>query len=87
VARTLVRRTAKVSFFLCVLVAVFFSLGNPEIYINHGIASQIAQLISGDINAESLYDAYFYIDVIAVVVVTVVVYFITMKLFRKIRNQ
>ncbi|HAT1614409.1 TPA: hypothetical protein I8Y09_001090 [Raoultella ornithinolytica] len=69
------------------MLAVARSLGNPEIYINHDLASKTAQLISGDVNAETIYDAYFYIDVASVLAITTVIYFITMKLIRKIRSK
>lgn len=86
-ARTLARRTAKIAFFGLVMFAVARTLGNPEIFINHNLASKLAQLISGDVNAESMYDAFFYIDVISVVAITTVIYFTTMKLIRNIRNK
>lgn len=86
-ARTLARSVAKIVFFVLVMFAVARTLGNPEIYINHDLASKIAQLISGDVNAESIYDAYFYLDVISVVSITTIVYLVTMKLIKKIRNK
>lgn len=86
-ARTLARRVAKIVLFVLVMFAVARISGNPEIFINYDLASKIAQLISGDVNAESMYDAYFYIDIVSVVAITAVIYLITMKLIRKIRSK
>ncbi|EDI4151280.1 hypothetical protein CD538_23055 [Salmonella enterica subsp. enterica serovar Bareilly] len=86
-ARTLARRTAKTVFFAVILLIVARSLGNPELYINHGLASKVAQLISGDINAESIYDAYFYLDVLSVLAITIVIYLVIVKSVKKIRSK
>ena len=83
---TLARKVAKVIFFALILFSVIYSLGNPEFYVNHALASQVAQLVDGDLNAESIYDAYFYIDVISVITLSVIIYLITMKLIKKIRS-
>lgn len=83
---TLVLKVAKVIFFALILFSVIYSLGNPEFYVNHALASQVAQLVDGDLNAESIYDAYFYIDVISVITLSVIIYLITMKLIKKIRS-
>jgi hypothetical protein len=40
------------------MLAVARILGNHEIYI-YTFASKLALFISGDVNAESIYDAYF----------------------------
>jgi hypothetical protein len=80
-------RLLKTALFLLIGMAVGRILGNPEIYINHAIASKISDLVYGDINAETMYDTYFYLDVLTVVITTTVIYFITMKLIRKIRSK
>ncbi|WP_253380086.1 hypothetical protein [unidentified bacterial endosymbiont] len=49
---------AKIAFFGLVMFAVARTLGNPEIFINHDLASKLAQLISDDVNAESMYDVF-----------------------------
>ncbi|EJE9489041.1 hypothetical protein RRS04_004644 [Klebsiella aerogenes] len=69
------------------MFAVARTLGNPEIFINHDLARKLAQLISGDVNAESMYDAFFYLDVVSVVAITTIIYITAMKLIRKIRNK
>jgi len=85
-ARKLARRTAKTAFFLIVMFVVARSIGNPEMYVNHDLASKLAQLVSGDVNAESIYDAYFYIDVATVMSITTAIYLIAMKLIKKINR-
>lgn len=86
-AQILARRAAKTVFFIIMMIAVARILGNPEIYINHTLASKLALLISGDVNAESIYDSYFYIDVISVLIITAGIYIVVMKLINKIRKK
>lgn len=81
-AQALVRRALKTVFFLIIMFTVAHALGNPEIYINHRLTSWLARMITGDVNAESMYDAYFYIDVACVTVITVIIYLTTMMLIR-----
>ncbi|EOS93909.1 hypothetical protein ETR_16587 [Erwinia tracheiphila PSU-1] len=69
------------------MFAVARILSDPEIYINHTLASRLALLISGDVNAESIYDAYFYIDVASVLIITTGIYIVVMKLINKIRKK
>ena len=86
-ARTLVRRIVKTIFFIIITFVVARSFGSSEAYINHDIASKLALFISGDINAESIYDAYFYIDITSVFSVAIIIYIIVIKLINKIRNK
>lgn len=55
----------------------------PEIYISQDFARKVAVFISGESNIETLYDAYFYMDVVVMVSITTAVYLITMKLIKK----
>lgn len=80
-------RLLKVALFLLTGMAVGRALGNPEIYVNHEFASSVCNFIYGDVNAETIYDTYFYIDVVTVVSITFAAYFITVKLFNKIRSK
>lgn len=86
-AQTLARRAAKTVFFIMMMIAVARILGNPEIYINHTLASKLALFICGDVNAESIYDAYFYIDIVSVLTITTGIYVIAIKLISKIRKE
>lgn len=83
-ARSVIRKGAKLIFFILLFLVVGKCMVNPLIYINHGLASKLALLFSGDINAESLYDAYFYIDVISIIFITIVIYAICLSIFRKL---
>lgn len=86
-ARILARRMVKTIFFIIITFVVARSFGSSEAYINHDLASKLALLISGDVNAESIYDAYFYIDITSVFSVAIIIYIIAMMLFNKIRNK
>lgn len=86
-ARTLARSAAKLFFFVLIMSAVMLLLVSPEKYFSRRLAERLAFLISGDVNAESLYDSYFYIDFITVISITVLIYHSTMKLIKKLRRK
>lgn len=83
-ARSVSRKGAKLIFFILIFLVVGKCMVNPYIYINHGLASKLAQLFSGDVNAESLYDAYFYIDIASVIVITTAIYMISLFVIVKL---
>ncbi|ORM82983.1 hypothetical protein HA38_19365 [Pantoea allii] len=83
----LARNAVKILFFLIITFAVARSLGHPENYADHEFVSQLALFLTGDVNAESIYDAYFYIDFFTVVTISIAFYLITMMLIRKTRRK
>ncbi|GLR10319.1 hypothetical protein COO59_06395 [Mixta theicola] len=86
---TLVHRLAKVAFFLLLLVVIGRSMGLPYNWLNHDFVLKVGILIygPGEIGAEAIDDTYFYIHFIIVMIITIFIYFITMKLIRKIRTK
>lgn len=86
-AQILAHRVAKSLFFIVIMYIVARSLGNPELYVSHDLAHKVAEIISGDINAESVSDAYFYLDVISVLMITTLIYLIAIRLFLKVRRK
>lgn len=84
VERTVIRKGTKLIFFILLFLVVGKYMVNPYIYINQGVASKLAQLFSGDVNAESLYDAYFYIDITSVIVITTAIYMISLFVILKL---
>lgn len=85
--KTFARRVAKVAFFIFITFAIARTLGPAEVYINHDLARNLAQFMSGDVNAESIYDAYFYIDFSSVLIMAIVIYITVIKLVKKIRSK
>lgn len=79
------RRLLKILFFILILIVVRCSLGDPFFWVNHDIADKIAGFIHGidNVNAETIYDTYFYIDFTSVISITIVIYTLTMKLLIK----
>lgn len=72
--RTIALKISKLIFFIVIFLVVGKCMANPYLYINHAIASGLAQFLSGDVNAESLYDAYFYIDMASVIVIAIAIH-------------
>lgn len=82
--RTIALKISKLIFFIVIFLVVGKCMANPYLYTNHAIASGLAQFLSGDVNAESLYDAYFYLDVASVIVITISIYAICLPVVRKL---
>lgn len=82
--RTIALKIAKMIFFIVIFLLIGKCMPDPYIYINHDIAKSLAQFLSGDVNAESLYDAYFYLDVASVIVITISIYAICLSVVRKL---
>ena len=84
----LARKLAKVLFFLLLAVVIGRSIGLPYNWLHHDFVLKVGRLIygPGEIGAEAIDDTYFYIYFLIVFIITSFIYFITMKLFRKIRK-
>ena len=83
----LVRRLSKITFYILLSLIVGRTLGNPEEWLDHELASRIGHIFygNGEIGADRFYDLYFYISVISVFSITTIIYIIAMKLSLKIR--
>lgn len=86
-ARKLVHNITKIIIFAFIMGVVMLSVKVPEEYISHNLVKKLALFISGDVNSESMYDAYFYVDLATVILITTAIYFLTMKLFIKLRSK
>lgn len=89
IIRKLALRASKVSIFFALSLIVGRTLGSPELWFDHELATRIAKFIYGDgeIGADNFYDLYFYISFLSVFSVTTVNYILTMKLIQKIRRN
>jgi hypothetical protein len=84
--KTLARKISKIIYFIALLFFVGHILPPAEKYINYDIARNFALFITDNESADSMYDAYSYIDWFTMLVIIVPVYILTMKLIRKVRN-
>ena len=85
--KNLARRACKIIYFLILLLTVGHILPGPEIYINYDLARTTAMIITGNESAESMYDAYSFIDWIIMLIIITPFYILTMQLIKKIRNK
>jgi hypothetical protein len=84
---TFARRTAKVCYFILIIIGLGHLLPEPESYINYGIASQICVFLYGTVNADSMYDTFSNIDWFVILTTTATVYLLTIMLVRKTRRK
>lgn len=81
------RRFVKVVYFLVLFFCTGHGLPSPELYINYEMARKLALIINDNENAESMYDAYSYIDLITMLTISIVFYIVTMKLIKKLSSN
>lgn len=86
-ARRLVHSITKIIIFALIMGVVMLSVKVPDEYISHNLIKKLALFISGDVNCESIYDAYFYIDFFIVIATTAAIYFLTMTLIQKLKSK
>lgn len=84
--KNLARRARKIIYFLILLLAIGHMLPGPELYINYDLARTTAMIITGNETAESMYDAYSFIDWLTILIITTSFYILTMKLITKLRR-
>lgn len=85
--KNLVCRASKIIYFLILLLIVGYMLPGPESYVDYDLARKTAMFINGNENAESMYDAYSFIDWITMLIIISPFYILTMKLIKKIRSE
>ena len=87
-AQTLARRIVKVLFYIVLSLIIARTLGTPENWLSENFYSWLGHLIygPGEIGADNYYDLYFYVSVITVFSITTLVYFISVKLIKTIKN-
>lgn len=85
----LVRRVLKIAYYIIVSLIVARLLGNPELWPHKELLYRLAHFLygPGETGADNLYDFFFYISVLTVFPVTTLIYFLTMKLIRKLRSK
>jgi heme/copper-type cytochrome/quinol oxidase subunit 2 len=84
----LARRTGKVIFFLLILFIVGHAIGEPYSWLNYDFVLKVGQLIYGygEIGAEAIDDTYFYIVFMIAIIITVIIYFVAMKLLKLLKK-
>lgn len=85
----LARRVAKTIYFIALSFPVGRTLGPAEFWFNYELAHRIGEVFygPGEIGQDALYEVYTYIGLIAILLITTVLYLLTMKLFNKIRKH
>lgn len=78
----------KIIFFFALSIIVGRTLGSPELWFDHDLATHLAKFFygEGEIGADNFYDVYFSVSVVTVFSVTTVIYIMIMTLIRKIRG-
>lgn len=89
VITTLVRKSSKVILYFIMSLSVGRTLGSPEEWFDHRLATHIAKFIygKGEVGADNFHDLYFYISVISVFSITTVTDILTMKLLNQLRRN
>jgi hypothetical protein len=83
---TLARKISKIIYFILLFLVLGRALPRPEIYLDYDIARDICHFLFGSVNADTMYDTFFYITLMTVLSLSGVLYIATIKLFKIIRR-
>lgn len=84
--RTLALKASKLIYFIALFIGVGHTMPKPYQYINYDLQAKLCVFLYDNRNADTMYDTSFYIDMSVILVITIVIYIITMKLINKIRS-
>lgn len=82
---TLIHKISKFIYFILLFVILARVIPRPEYYLSYEVARSINNLIFDDVNADTMYDTFFYITLMTVLSPSGVLYIATIKLFKIIR--
>ena len=83
---TLIHKISKFIYFILLFVILARVIQRPEYYLSYEVARSINNLIFDDVNADTMYDTFFYITLMTVLSLSGVLYIATIKLFKIIRR-
>ena len=84
---TLARKISKIIYFILLFLVLGRALPRPEIYLDHDIARDICHFLFGSVNADTMYDTFFYISLVIVIFLSAVLYIITLQLISTMRSK
>lgn len=83
---TLIHKIIKFIYFLLLFVILARVIPRPEYYLSYEVERRINNLIFDGVNADTMYDTFFYITLMTVLSLSGVLYIATIKLFKIIRR-
>nr|WP_281082586.1 tlde1 domain-containing protein [Klebsiella quasivariicola] len=84
---TLTRKISKIIYFILLFLVLGRALPRPEIYLDYDIARDICRFLFGSVNADTMYDTFYYISLVIVTFLSAVLYIITLQLISTIRGK
>ncbi|EOE5667459.1 TPA: hypothetical protein ACWXE1_004311 [Klebsiella pneumoniae] len=84
---SLARKISKIIYFILLFLVLGRALPRPETYLDYDIARDICHFLLGIVNADTMYDTFFYISLIIVIFLSAVLYIMTLKLISTIRSK
>ncbi len=84
----LVRRAVKTVYFIALFLPVGRALGPADGWFSYVWANRIGEMLYGpdEIGLDGLYEIYTYIGMMTILLITTVIYLLTMTLFNEIRK-
>ena len=84
---TFARKISKIIYFILLFLVLGRALPRPEIYLDYDIARDVCHFLFGSVNADTMYDTFFYILLVIVIFLSAVLYIITLQLISTIRSK
>ena len=84
---SLAHNISKIIYIILLFLVLGLALPRPENYLDYDIARDVCHFLFGSVNADTMYDTFFYISLIIVICLSTVLYIITLQLISTIRSK
>ena len=71
---SLARKISKIIYFILLFLLLERALSKPEIYCDYNIERDVCHFLFGSVNADAMYDTFFYISLVIVIFLSTVLY-------------
>ncbi|MFW8981057.1 MULTISPECIES: hypothetical protein [Klebsiella] len=84
---SLAHNISKIIYIILLFLVLGLALPRPENYLDYDIARDVCHFLFGSVNADTMYDTFFYILLVIVIFLSAVLYIITLQLISTMRSK
>ncbi|EOD8968038.1 MULTISPECIES: hypothetical protein [Klebsiella] len=84
---SLAHNISKIIYIILLFLLLGCALPRPENYLDYDIARDVCHFLFGSVNADTMYDTFFYILLVIVIFLSAVLYIITLQLISTMRSK
>lgn len=84
---SLAHNISKIIYIILLFLLLVCALPRPENYLDYDIARDVCHFLFGSVNADTMYDTFFYIALIIVIFLSTVLYIMPLQLILTMRSN